>query len=233
MAGLAVLTPVMASASGHEISTDAWLDAVKVAGVPSEVLFAVSLQESGTTFGGKRKYRPWPWVLNISNAGAFYATREEAEKALNEELSKGNRNVAVGLFQIHLRFNGHRVADPRSLLDPTTNLRIAAEVMKDCGTTYPSLPDQIACYYSGDPDEAGQWYAGRVLKLADRFGSAFVFPGLSLTPPRRPLRVPGLERPAADPEFVAFLARLGRPAPQPEARVISVAARIPPEGEQR
>ena len=42
------------------------------AGVPSEVLYSVALQESGTRLRGQLV--PWPWTLNVAGAGYRFAT---------------------------------------------------------------------------------------------------------------------------------------------------------------
>jgi hypothetical protein len=217
-----------APAVGAEITKRQWLDAVAVAGIPSEVLFAVSLQESGTTMNGRREFAPWPWTLNISEAGHYFRTHDEALAALEREIGANNRRVAVGMFQIHLRFNGHRVDDVRTLLDPATNLRIAAKVLRDCGVKYEALADRLSCYYSGDVDAAGEAYARQVLARAARYGAPFVIggqPGIVMKMPTRvrarPL--PPADAAVAEASFESVRARL-RTSAATAGRVIVVAA---------
>jgi hypothetical protein len=38
-------------------------------GVPSTLLYAVALAESGRVVGGLRTARPWPWTLNLAGQG--------------------------------------------------------------------------------------------------------------------------------------------------------------------
>lgn len=163
---LAWTSQALAVSESDQVTQEEWDQALAVAGVPSEVLYAMGVQESGTTFGGQRRLAPWPWVLNVNGKGRYFRTRAEAQAALDDEVAKGNQRVAVGMLQIYLKYNGHRVDDPRSLLAPTVNLRVAAEVLQDCGKGYPDVFDKVACYYSGDTDEAGIWYAAEVFKRA-------------------------------------------------------------------
>ena len=156
-----------------ELREEHWFEAMEIAGVESEILYAIALTESGTSFRGMRKYGPWPWAMNISNQPRFYSSREAARKVLAQEVAKGNRQIAVGMWQIHLRYNSHYVEDPLDLIDPVTNLYVAAMVLRDCGTRYNTVRDLLSCYHSGDVDEAGERYAERVLKLARKWGQPF------------------------------------------------------------
>lgn len=119
-----------------QVSREEWERALKVADVPAEILYAIGLQESGTTLGGQRGFAPWPWVLNVNYRGRYFRTRDEARDALALEVKRGNQNVAVGMLQIYLRYNGHRVSDPLTLLDPSVNLQVVA------ATAMPKRPPQ-------------------------------------------------------------------------------------------
>jgi hypothetical protein len=156
-----------------ELREDHWLEAMQIGRVDSEILYAISLQESGTTFKGMREFGPWPWAMNINEEPKFYSSREAARKVLAEEVSAGNKNIAVGMWQIHLRYNSHYVEDPLDLVDPVTNLYVAAMVLRGCGEIYDKVEEVLSCYHSGDVDEAGVAYADRVLALAEKWGKPF------------------------------------------------------------
>jgi hypothetical protein len=211
-----------------QVSREEWERALKVADVPAEILYAIGLQESGTTLGGQRGFAPWPWVLNVNYRGRYFRTRDEARDALALEVKRGNQNVAVGMLQIYLRYNGHRVSDPLTLLDPSVNLQVAAEVLADCGQVYPDTFGKLACYYSGDMDAAGRWYARQVFSRAGlQLPSSTVRLAATATPKRPPQRkkVPtyfvAALAPTRNAEDVAFLRVFGRAANR-EVRVISV-----------
>jgi hypothetical protein len=227
-AALGAAVAIAYPATGAEITKQEWIEAVAVAGIPSEVLFAVSLQESGTTMNGRRDFAPWPWTLNISEEGHYFHTHDDALAALEQQIAANNRRVAVGMFQIHLRFNGHRVDDVRTLLDPATNLRIAAKVLRDCGVKYDALADRLSCYYSGDVDAEGEAYASQVLARAARYGAPFVIGGQAGIVMKMPARVRARPLPPADAtvavaSFETVRARLRKSAGA-TGRVIVVAA---------
>lgn len=165
-AGLLWATGVAAMTTRDQVTLTEWNAALEESDVPSEILYAIGLQESGTTLGGQRNYAPWPWVLNVNNEGRYFKSKEDARAALAREVERGNRNVAVGMLQIHLRYNGYRVDNPLALLEPAVNLRVAAEVLRECGKTYRDTFSKVACYYSGDVDAAGHSYATQVFRRA-------------------------------------------------------------------
>lgn len=201
--GVAVLLGVAANATAQDhVSPQSWAEAIKVADIPGNILFAMSLRESGTTFKGKREYAPWPWVLNIGRKetavvdgeektkvnyrAKYFETKEDARAALEDEVAAGNRWVAVGMYQIHLRFNAHRVENVLDLIDPTTNLKVAAEVLKDCGKRYASVDERLSCYYSGDVDDAGIGYADGVRALAEQYTGPDQLVAVNITELRTP-----------------------------------------------
>jgi hypothetical protein len=113
--------------------------------------------------------------MNINEEAKYYSSRAAARRALEQEINAGNDRVAVGMWQIYLKFNGHYVDDPLDLIDPVTNLFVAAKVLRDCGNKYSSTRDVLSCYYSGDVDEAGIKYAERVIEKAHKWGKPYRF----------------------------------------------------------
>ena len=72
--GAAAITVATVSAgpvSAQEVPPPAYQIAAQRAGVPSPVLYAIALQESGVRQGDR--IVPWPWTLNV--AGAVVGSR--------------------------------------------------------------------------------------------------------------------------------------------------------------
>jgi hypothetical protein len=151
--------------------------------------------------------------LNVNNEGRFFRTREEASAALEAEIARGNRRVAVGMLQIHLRWNGHRVRDPLTLLDPSVNLRVAADVLAECGQRFPDVFGKLACYYSGEVDQEGRWYARQVLAKAGHRPSGEIKQArrperkAAWSPQRHMIAAVAPRRTAEDEAFLRSLAR--------------------------
>lgn len=128
---LLLLTSVWAiNSQAQEIPPPAYQLAAQQAGIPSTVLFAVALQESGL----QRNDRiiPWPWSLNIAGQSHRYTTQSQAcaglQKALRDVPLK---RIDAGLAQINLGYQKHRYSQPCELLDPSTNLQIAAAILRE------------------------------------------------------------------------------------------------------
>jgi soluble lytic murein transglycosylase-like protein len=107
----------------------AYYRAAQDARVPPSLLFALALQESGTSLRGRLV--PWPWTLNVAGDPARYATRRDACAALVKALRTSSGPVDVGLGQINVRFHRDRVRAPCELLDPYRNLSIAASILRE------------------------------------------------------------------------------------------------------
>ena len=99
------------------------------ADVPSSVLFALALQESGTKWNGRLV--PWPWTLNVAGTPARYPGRREACHALLRALREGTSPVDVGLAQISVSYHRDRVRTPCELLDPYRNLALAGAILRE------------------------------------------------------------------------------------------------------
>jgi hypothetical protein len=128
---LALLACVLAGpAPAQEIPPPAYQVAAQRAGIPSTVLYAVALQESGTRLRGRLV--PWPWTLNVAGKAQRYATRSEACTGLRQALRRTSATrIDAGLGQINLGYHPQRYAQPCELLDPYRNLAIAAEILRE------------------------------------------------------------------------------------------------------
>lgn len=174
--GVAIsLLPLCAAANPFlEIREEHWLEAMSISGMSSELLYGIALVESGNSFNGMRRYGPWPWTLNVNREPMFFSSRAAARRHLREEVENSNDRIAVGIWQIYLRWNGHLVEDPLDLLDPVTNLYAAAVVLQDCGRRFSGAREVLSCYHAGGVREVGLAYADRVIRLAERWGEPYV-----------------------------------------------------------
>lgn len=128
---LLIVGAVLAGApAAQEVPPPAYRLAAQRAGIPSTVLYAVALQESGARVNGRLV--PWPWSLNVAGASRRYASRAEACAGLRSALRDvPPTRIDAGLGQINLGYQKHRYRQPCDLLDPYDNLRIAAEILRE------------------------------------------------------------------------------------------------------
>lgn len=117
-------------AATRDIPPPAYQLAARDAGIPSAVLYAVALQESGVTLRGRRV--PWPWTLNVAGQARWFQTREAACTDLRRALREVPRTrIDVGLGQINVGYQAGRFDHPCELLDPYRNLAIAATILRE------------------------------------------------------------------------------------------------------
>lgn len=130
-ATLLLLGSVLAGfVQAQEVPPPAYQVAAQRAGIPSTVLYAVALQESGTRFNGRLV--PWPWTLNVAGAPRRFATRAEACTGLHQALREVPlTRIDAGLGQINLGYQRHRYEQPCELLDPYRNLELVAEILRE------------------------------------------------------------------------------------------------------
>ncbi|MDR6680184.1 transglycosylase SLT domain-containing protein [Pseudomonas oryzihabitans] len=134
-AGL-LLQVAAATVLAAETPPPAYQLAAYQAGIPSEVLYSVALQESGTRLRGHgQQLVPWPWTLNVAGAGYRFATRADACTALLVALRTVDaKRVDVGLMQINMGWNGQRFgvgAHPCTALDPYKNLKVGTDILAE------------------------------------------------------------------------------------------------------
>ena len=123
-----LLAPAVLTA--RELPPPAYQLAAAQAQVPSNLLYAVALQESGRSLRGQRV--PWPWTLNVAGQSRRYASRREACADLRRVLRfTPATQVDVGLGQLNVGHQRHRVRRPCELLQPYRNLRLAATILRE------------------------------------------------------------------------------------------------------
>ncbi|KKA10041.1 lytic transglycosylase [Pseudomonas ogarae] len=114
----------------EELPPPAYQMAAHDANVPSTVLFAIALQESGARL--RDRLLPWPWTLNIAGSPYRFATRQTACHALLQALVRYDaKRVDAGLGQINLGYHGQHFSSPCEALEPYRNLAITAALLKE------------------------------------------------------------------------------------------------------
>jgi len=113
------LAPLRASAHTSvpaAVVPSAYEDAANTAGIPSHLLWAVALQESGWTRGSR--FVPWPWTLDLAGRPARFATRERACQALHRALTHiSPTRIDVGLTQVNWGYHREVEHNPCELLE--------------------------------------------------------------------------------------------------------------------
>lgn len=143
-----------------EICWRAARGAAREAGVPTDLLIAVGLTESGRTLEDGRAVI-WPWTVATQEGGAFFATRAEAQRAVEGHLADGRTVVDVGCMQINYHWHRDGFASVAEMLDPEANARYAARHLRELHDRHGDWASAAARYHSGDRVR-GRLYADKV-----------------------------------------------------------------------
>jgi len=165
--GIAVLF-ISSSGDANTLENSIWGRAAADAGINVATLYGIAAQESGMRWRDGT-FRPWPWTLrvNVAKNGVKagprrYANKEAAVLALNEMIKNGVRNVDVGLMQVNFYWHGSKVSNPSQLLDPKTNIAVAASYLRDINQN--TVSKTVGNYHSPSNNDRGKQYANHVQK---------------------------------------------------------------------
>ena len=148
LSGIALMLTMLA-VQADELPPPAYQLAAHDADIPSTVLFAIALQESGIHVRGR--LLPWPWTLNIAGTPYRFATRQAACHALLQALARHDaKRVDAGLGQINLGYHGQRYSTPCEALDPYRNHAVTGDWVSAAGRYHrPAGGTSAARYRAG------------------------------------------------------------------------------------
>ena len=117
--------------------------------VPADVLYAISLVESGRQTD-EYGFNLWPWALNIDDQSYYPKSQEEALSLIEKAIERGTDKIAIGLMQVywgfhHDLFNGN----PSYALDIATNMRAGAKILRGFMDQTSDLWTAVGYYYAG------------------------------------------------------------------------------------
>ena len=152
------------------LDNSVWGSAASYAGINVATLYGIAVQESGMRWRDG-SFRPWPWTLNINEskngikAGPRrYANKQAAEQALTQLIRQGIRNVDVGIMQVNLYWHGNKVPNELALLDPKTNITVAASYLKNLRSQN-DIRKTVADYHAPSNAVRGNRYANHVKRF--------------------------------------------------------------------
>jgi hypothetical protein len=141
--------------------------AERAEGIPSGLVHAVALAESGRWLADERATRPWPWTVTSGDESFYLPSRAAALRKVLELQSAGRSNIDVGCMQVNLGYHGHEFASVAEALEPARNVAYAARFLRQLRDETESWSHATANYHSRDPDR-GRAYREKVFRLWDK-----------------------------------------------------------------
>lgn len=120
--------------------------AAERSGVPTAVLQAISLTETGRA--RDMALRPWPWTVNMEGEGHWFDSADEARAYVFREFKRGARSFDVGCFQINYKWHGEAFTSIDQMFDPVANATYAAQLLRDLYSETGSWSAAAGAYHS-------------------------------------------------------------------------------------
>lgn len=137
-------------------------------GVNFDLLQTIAVVESGKWDNLQNRFVAWPWTVNIKGKGHYFASKEEAVKAVKEAQAKGIKSIDVGCMQINMKFHGKAFSSVEDALDPLKNVQYSAKFLRSLyNSSGRDWKTAARRYHSRNPKE-GKIYTAR---LENRFES--------------------------------------------------------------
>jgi len=104
-------------------------EVAEYAGVPADILYAMSKAESGLLLDNQ--FAPWPWTLNIAGEAKRFENREAMFDGLMRALGTGEMLIDVGPMQVNWYWQFHVLGSPWRITDPVVSVKIAAQILRN------------------------------------------------------------------------------------------------------
>lgn len=185
-------------------------------GVPTEMLHAIALTETGRMTGGR--LRPWPWAINREGRGYWFESREQALAFAQASLEEGRRSFDVGCFQVNYHWHGHNFPSLEAMFDQEVNGTYAAQFLRSLHDEFGDWSRAAGAYHSRTPHFASI-YRARFDRMLAGIGGTPLMPAAEVAPAQVAAVEPGVPRRSVTRIAArAKIVSLGAPPPPVAAR---------------
>jgi hypothetical protein len=132
--------------------------------MPSNLLKAVSIMETGVYHKPSARMLPWPWTVNSQGKGYYFKTKQEAIAAVRKLILRGVTSIDVGCMQINLHYHPDAFTSLDQAFDPQSNIAYGAKFLQSNYTRSRSWKKAVASYHSETPSR-GLPYMQRVVGI--------------------------------------------------------------------
>ena len=159
---LMLIQPVQAGANDLEVD-DAYVCMQATAKIEQQyqikkhLLTTISSVETGRYIESKRQTLAWPWTINAQGKGRYFATKNEAIKAVKELQAKGVKSIDVGCMQINLAYHGDAFDSIEDAFDPETNVTYGAKFLRNLYEQKRDWVKAAMAYHSSVPTKAQRY----------------------------------------------------------------------------
>ena len=155
---LVLLSLARAEAAPAELASDWRLCKQTIAAeerrsrVPTHLLAAIAMNESGRTHPDLKKRLPWPWTVMAEGQGRYLPSKAAAIAEVEGLRARGVRNIDVGCMQINLHHHARAFDSLEEAFDPASNVAYAARFLTDLFEQTGSWAEAAGRYHSATPE---------------------------------------------------------------------------------
>lgn len=142
-----------------------WSQVGESAGVDPLLLYAIALVESKALYPDG-KVAPTPWLFRV-NDHLVRGDRHDVQLAMAAASQFGSAVQDVGIMQVYYPMHRDAVRDPLTLLNPRTNITVAAKILRDGMRQTRDRVLGVGYYHSHTPSRARD-YGSAVLTVYQR-----------------------------------------------------------------
>lgn len=150
-----------------ERATSRW---ERISSVPSGLLRAISMAESGRWSKSDKIVRAWPWTVTSGGPGTYFPTKQAALNEVRRLQAKGVKNIDVGCMQVNLHFHGKHFNSIEDAMDPDINAAYAVKFLSKLQQETGSWNQAAGFYHSRTPSRTAH-YRGKVEKFWAQVGT--------------------------------------------------------------
>jgi hypothetical protein len=119
--------------------------------LPSGLLSAIGIVESGRADPRRARPVPWPWTVNFDGRGYYLPSKQEAVEVVKSVRAAGRDVIDVGCFQINLFYHPEAFASTEDAFDPGSNAQAAGRILARARFNSTSWDFAVASYHSASP----------------------------------------------------------------------------------
>lgn len=132
--------------------------------IPSGLVLAVALAESGRWLSEDQATKPWPWTVTSGKDSFYLPTKNAAIAKVQELKAAGRTNIDVGCMQINLHYHPKAFTSLDEAFDPDANVAYGTKFLKDLRMQTRSWGKATAFYHSQNRAR-GNAYRSKVYKF--------------------------------------------------------------------
>lgn len=153
-------------------------------GIPTGLLQAIGIVESGRRDEATGTRQPWPWTINAEGEPHIFDTKDQAVAWVRQAQTRGMRSIDTGCAQVNLMHHPDAFASLEQAFDPTANADYAARFLRQLRDTTAggNWMTAVGSYHSQTP-ELAEGYRQQVQSVTARGGERMLpVSGLASTP---------------------------------------------------